>query len=582
MGNALLLHYLDRELRESVKFNLSDLDCKKITMYSLFMSNIVYAVITHGIENSIELPETTCFLNRLNSLGFIEYLSKVSSLEELIVNRQRLYAYDRSRYPFYFQDNFKIHFPDYIITVEGSTTDFIKDSLEKIYIRQGRRKEIASENTILENIVVRRLKNFDGQGLTINSFNPIFKKIRTKSRNKYEIDAVRSLLNQRLISLYNTRYLKLSKAHIIKSIPRIQVYDFIDDGGFFDLKIYHTILSPLFTAHGGISFEDTLLEWRSQYIFSEIVEFLDEIVESLFSFFPSDGDIQYHYSKQRIISLLSRCIYEMGSENICYSKPEGFCDYLERLKRKIGILGEFNKSKGKEKKMYRILLPVATDIEFEVILEVAKAFKFELQRKVIGQNTYHIFETDMYSAYIVRCEQGSMGAGSSILTLADSIKNIGIDTIVFGGIAFGNYQKKKEKIGDILVSKQIWNYEPGKMSDRYISRGDKVTASPWMLDRFHNSKQDWKGEIHFGLIASGEKLLNQKEIIDEILAEEPEIIGGDMEGSGMVAVAERYRLDWILVKAISDWGFDKSDNGQRMAAQNAFQYIFLTLTKYMF
>lgn len=581
MGNALLLHYLDRELRESVKFNLSDLDCKKITMYSLFMSNSVYAVITHGIENSIELPETTCFLNKLNRLGFIEYLSRVSSLEELIVNRQRLYAYDKARYPFYFQDNFKIHFPDYIITVKGSTTSHIKDSLEKIYIPQGRKREFTSEKTILKKIIERRLKNFDGQGLTINSFNPIFEKIRTKSRNNYEIDAIKSSLNQQLISLYNTRYLELSRSHIIKSIPKIQVYDFIDNEGVFDFKIYNTILSPLFVSHGGICFEDKLLEWKSQYIFSEIVEFLNDLVWDLFSFFSKDGDIQYHQARQQIISLLNRCLYEMGHENICYSKPEGFCDYLERLKRKIGVLGKFNKAKGKIKKMYKILLPVAADIEFDVIIEVAKAFNFELQRKIIGQNTYYIIKTDMYSAYIVKCEQGSMGAGSSILTLADSIKNIKIDAIIFGGIAFGNY-RKNEKIGDILVSKQIWNYEPGKISDRYISRGDKVTASPWMLDRFHNSKQDWNGQIHFGLVASGEKLLNQKEAIDKIFAEEPEIIGGDMEGSGMLAVAERYRIDWILVKAISDWGFDKSDNGQRVAAQNAFQYIFLTLTKYMF
>ena len=58
---------------------------------------------------------------------------------------------------------------------------------------------------------------------------------------------------------------------------------------------------------------------------------------------------------------------------------------------------------------------------------------------------------------------------------------------------------------------------------------------------------------------------------------EPELIGGEMEGAGLIAVAERYKKDWILVKAISDWGVDKKDEGQEQASNLAFEYVFRTI-----
>ena len=35
---------------------------------------------------------------------------------------------------------------------------------------------------------------------------------------------------------------------------------------------------------------------------------------------------------------------------------------------------------------------------------------------------------------------------------------------------------------------------------------------------------------------------------------EPEAIGGEREGAGLYAVSYKGKVDWILVKAICDWG----------------------------
>ena len=91
-------------------------------------------------------------------------------------------------------------------------------------------------------------------------------------------------------------------------------------------------------------------------------------------------------------------------------------------------------------------------------------------------------------------------------------------------------------------------------------RGDRPQASTRLLDRFRASIFDWKGpKVHFGLILSGDKLINNKDYRDKLLRIEPEAIGGEMEGTGVYAAAYRNKVDWILVKAICDWADGNKD-----------------------
>ena len=230
-----------------------------------------------------------------------------------------------------------------------------------------------------------------------------------------------------------------------------------------------------------------------------------------------------------------------------------------------------------------ILIMIANMNELGEILNEAKSAGHALDRQVIGNNTFYIQRRNNHNIYIVKSEPGALNSGAALLTLTEALNNIDIDTIIFSGIAFGNYYKKGngQNIGDILVSRQLWNYESGKMSQEYISRGDKISATPWLLDRFTNSALEWKdSEIHFGLIASGEKLSNSEAFVKRLMKKEPEIIGGEMEGTALIAVAQRYMKSWILVKGISDWGVDKRDDSQRDVAKMTLQYVFMTIDKY--
>jgi len=68
-------------------------------------------------------------------------------------------------------------------------------------------------------------------------------------------------------------------------------------------------------------------------------------------------------------------------------------------------------------------------------------------------------------------------------------------------------------------------------------------------------------------------LVDSRSLRDELSAQHPQAIGGEMEGAGVYAAAADAKVDWIVVKAIADWGFDKSDDHQEAAARNAAAFV---------
>jgi nucleoside phosphorylase len=189
---------------------------------------------------------------------------------------------------------------------------------------------------------------------------------------------------------------------------------------------------------------------------------------------------------------------------------------------------------------------------------------------------------------MVQSEMGSGGQGGSILTIQEAIDALHPAAIVMVGIAFGIDQSKYQ-IGDILVSQQIVGYEPQRVGTgpqnepTIIPRGDRSSASPRMLSRFRAAAHYWQAppKVEFGLLLSGDKLVDNQDFRNQLLSLEPEAIGGEMEGVGLYAVAQRKKVDWIVVKAICDWadGNKHQDKRQRqqLAAENAARFTVYVL-----
>ena len=202
------------------------------------------------------------------------------------------------------------------------------------------------------------------------------------------------------------------------------------------------------------------------------------------------------------------------------------------------------------------------------------------------------------------CEMGAVGPGAALIRVTRAIDDWKPAVVIGVGIAFGA-KPDEQKFGDVLVAKQIESYEAQRVGakGKVVLRGDRVTASAVWLNRLRqvNEGQRHAGrtkprtadawpEVHFGLILSGEKLVDDLDFRDSLqsLAKD-QAKGGEMEGSGIYAAAAEGNTHWMLVKAISDWA-DGSKAGstpaqkleaeavQRQAAANAARFVWSALT----
>ncbi len=237
-----------------------------------------------------------------------------------------------------------------------------------------------------------------------------------------------------------------------------------------------------------------------------------------------------------------------------------------------------------------VLIVTVTKIESRAVIDVFQGISGQMPEPIsIGDRMYHnLGMINGARVFITQSEMGAGGLGSSLLTVHKGIAALSPIAVVMVGIAFG-VNPEKQSIGDVLVSRQILEYEPQRVGTEKgilsrIPRGDRPHASPWLIDRFRNAdlyrdKPSYK--VHFGLILSGEKLVDNLEFRQQLCELEPEAIGGEMEGAGLYVACQDAKVDWILVKSICDWADghkDKNkDNQQQLAAHNAASFVLQVL-----
>jgi nucleoside phosphorylase len=152
---------------------------------------------------------------------------------------------------------------------------------------------------------------------------------------------------------------------------------------------------------------------------------------------------------------------------------------------------------------------------------------------------------------------GATGIEGAQETVRRSIDDVNPNVVLMVGIAFG-VDDKKQKIGDILVSRQVFLYESQRRNkdSTIVNRGDTVTASPMLLGWASHAEVNWgdeKPSIHTGLILSGEKLVDNLSFRDGLVSMASEAIGGEMEAAGVYVACQNSKVEWLVIKAICDW-----------------------------
>lgn len=227
-----------------------------------------------------------------------------------------------------------------------------------------------------------------------------------------------------------------------------------------------------------------------------------------------------------------------------------------------------------------ILLVGVTKVEMKAILN---SFGKQINRRIINKKLYYdLGRINDAQVFLVQTTSlGSTGLGGSLFTVNKAIEDLSPSSIIMVGVAFG-VDSENQDIGDILISERLLSYEAQRIGTRngeivILPRGNRVEASPRLLDRFKSGELDWHGpNIKFGLILSGEKLVDNIQFRNQIIEIEPEAIGGEMEGAGLFTAAQNHNIDWIIVKAICDWADGHKNENKResqiIASRNAVQF----------
>lgn len=244
----------------------------------------------------------------------------------------------------------------------------------------------------------------------------------------------------------------------------------------------------------------------------------------------------------------------------------------------------------------KFLFVTANKYETNALLEDRNFFIFEEKRSSINTDTtfYNVGKFGKYDVvHFELVNQGSIKADASILAIYEAIEAWHPDAVILIGVAFGkdnkNMSEPRQHIGDVLISKMVADYESEKIkdgiqqSDGFISESGRHLTSIFQhySNNWNYCIQKRKVKVIMGLILSGDKVVDDKEFKSRLFSNFPRAIGGEMEGRGAYSACRRKGIDeWIIVKAICDWGVSKNINktkNQIIASKSAVSFL-----KYIF
>ena len=262
------------------------------------------------------------------------------------------------------------------------------------------------------------------------------------------------------------------------------------------------------------------------------------------------------------------------------------------------LLDAFNKMHPKRQKVYDIALIVAnTYPELQAVLHLKTVNDWEGFSVDPDPQVYHRAEWEAKGKRlaVVAAAQSQVGVVSAAILATKMILRWSPDYLVMTGIAAGY----RGNCGDILVPSRVFWYNSGK-----ISRG-KIYPDPRWVDidqrlinviedgkhryvdsirsSYPGNRPDWALEIHTGALGTGDYVVNDsslmeeaRRVMDSAKDKDRKLIGIDMEAYGIARAAKECgdKTKVLIIKSISDFGLNKSDEHQSYASYTSAQFFY--------
>jgi nucleoside phosphorylase len=280
-----------------------------------------------------------------------------------------------------------------------------------------------------------------------------------------------------------------------------------------------------------------------------------------------------------------------------------------------------------DKRQCGLLLFVATSSEEDALREAAKArgIPFERIRDRAGLGDYYwLGKVGDERVIAVRAKgMGPLSRGGSADLALRFCAATGASAVVQVGMAFG-IAPKAQKFGDVLVSSSLIPYDnrdvrsissrwhrllavaleklrllvdalsrrgaeltisyPGRYVIEY-TRATRQRASPVLVSLFQREQDRGAHnfQVHVGALLSGGARIHTRIFRDELArtvpAGEDPIVGGEMEGVGLLGTADE--PNWCVVKGIVDFADEDRDavykQNRPTACRNAAEFVLSAL-----
>ena len=578
----LYLHFLNREMSRSLGRSNSDKGIANAVMLAAIISDrLLLSSLAFLWESTLLSGRYRDLVSALVMSGHLQLISEFVSTDEFIASNQRLYAHDRDRYPMYFSA-----IPGSLLALSPSIQKVVSTTTE---LDRNLHNFVSGDPALLA-----KVPRVDGRVLwnsrEILEAGLAGRESRAITMSLFSTDTPdsRRPIGRLLSLLHLSHYLDFTQADILTGMPGLEYFDILGSAfPRFDLRIAEVVLSIVgleaekrfqrsmnFVAERGNENHLAFLDVYSRIVLGAHAAVTRQSVDESRVIAASEV-VKFISAGRGTLTTVRE-----GSYDECLVALHALLLQLGRSSRKFMEQDERSKSLGYVKTA-RLLILVATTVERDAVLAAVWALDPEqpVGRSFVGAHT--VFSLGVISdteLLLAQSEMGTESVGGMTLTAVGLVDNLAPDYLVCLGIAYG-LRPDQQGVGDVLVSTQLKLWDPKKVMDSsageiIIWRGDKVLASVLLLDRCRSATVDWHDcTVHFGLLLTANTLVNATRLVDMLRASEPDGVGGEMEGAGVYIVGAARKVDWIVIKGISDWGIHKEDGGQELAARNAAAFL---------
>lgn len=232
----------------------------------------------------------------------------------------------------------------------------------------------------------------------------------------------------------------------------------------------------------------------------------------------------------------------------------------------------------------------ALEEERDAILSKLPAYKklapTEDDVRVYFSSNLHVTFTDgsTGSYHVILMPLLDIGRVQAAAATSDAIRRWHPRYVVLVGIA-GGVAEREIKLGDILVSDQIVDYELQKLtpegpqvrwqvhraSPRLVGCARSFIGSSWQKLITTERPGDGVSKRHIGPIASGDKVIAFSEILTKYRDKWPTIIGVEMEAAGAAAAAFQASRSpgFFMIRGVSDLA-DKDKNSAKVESWRSY------------